>query len=207
MTELRHKYDPRMQVGADIAIWHADPQMEALVVDMLDKCRPNRWYETGTHYGFTSHWLASRYPDLLIKTVELDADYYRIAGENLADFQNVDRYHGDSRAWLTTQVDILKRNPLILPCFWLDAHFWQDHPLKEECRLVAELPRALILIDDYHVGPEFPGDTAAPAMVTPHLGTDYFAPCYPYKHGCSGYILYARGVEYVPPPTMKRNAP
>lgn len=196
---LKHTRDDKMGITAEQAIWHADKRMEALVADIFEKVKPPQFIETGTHMGWTAHWVASRYPDTHVHTVELMPHYYELAAENLAGFDNVSRYLGDSRAFL--------RNILTLgvPLFWLDAHFHADHPLREECEIVSKRDRCLILIDDYYCGADFPGDVAAVPWVESTLGKDYWRPAYAYEKGFSGYALFVRGVDYRPLGTMRRN--
>jgi hypothetical protein len=197
---LKHVYDDKMKVGADIAIWHADRRMEALVVDLFEKVKPRQFVETGTHMGWTSHWVATHYPEVTVHTVELMENYFRLSGDNLAGLPNVRRTRADSRAWLKALLPLPG-----VTLFWLDAHFHADHPLREECRLVAKLDSYVCLIDDYHCGPDFPGDTAAVPWVEMEIGKDYWRPDYAYRTGYSGYILFVKGVDYVPPRTMRRN--
>jgi len=196
---LKHVYDSKMRVSADQAIWHADLRMETLIRHIFEFAKPEYFVETGTHMGWTSHWIASRYPEVTVHTVELSEDYYRLSGENLAALPNVKRTRADSRGWL--------RALLPLPgvtLLWIDSHFNADHPLLEECRIVDRLDRFVCIIDDYHCGSDFPGDPASPAMVEPVLGDNYWRPAYPYKTGMSGYALFVRGIEYTPPTTMRR---
>ena len=197
---MKHAVDPRTGVTAEEAVWHADKNMEDLVVDIVEKAKPGRWMETGTHLAWTSLWARQRFPSLWIYTVENNDEYFRLSGENLSDSQSVLRGHGDSREFLQA---FAKSEPLTL--FWLDAHFWEDHPLRGECEIVSKLDRYIVLVDDFHCGDDFPGDPASPAMVE-SLGAKYWRPNYSYRHGFSGYALWTKGIEYTPPMTMRLQA-
>jgi hypothetical protein len=191
------------QASYEQSLWHADVRMESLARDMIEKIVPAAWVESGSHLGFTSYWLAQNFPELQIHTVEIDPEFYRMSGENLEGFANVHRNLGDSRTFLREVIPTLT-GPVI---FWLDAHWYADHPLLGECEIVAatdpaRLPCA-VFVDDFHTGPEFPGDTNSPPMVVP-LGPDYWVPRYEYKTGFSGYALWLRGLDYAPPTFMKR---
>lgn len=196
---LKHAYDPKMKVGADVAIWHADKRMEALIVDIFEKVKPAQFVETGTHMGWTSHWVASRYPEVTVHTVEILEDYYRLSGENLSDLPNVRRTRADSGAFLKVLTPLPGTT-----FFWLDAHFHVPNPLLEECRVVSRLKNYVCIIDDFHCGPEFPGDPSTPEAVKVTLGVDYWRPSYSYKTGYSGYAMFLNGVDYTPPKTMRR---
>jgi hypothetical protein len=196
---LRHRYDAKMKVSSDIAIWHADPRMEALIVDLFEKVKPRQFVETGTHMGWTSHWVASRYPEVTVHTVEILEDYFRLSGENLLGLKNVRRTRADSVAFLRALTPLPGTT-----FFWLDAHFHAPNPLPGECRVVAGLTNYACIIDDFHCGPDFPGDPSTPEMVRSTLGSDYWRPNYTYKTGYSGYAMFLNGVEYEPPKTMRR---
>jgi hypothetical protein len=201
MTPLKHTRDHKMGIDSSIAIWHADANMQALVEDIYAKVQLVRFVETGTHMGWTAHWVANHYPNVALHTVEMMADYYELAKENLACLQNVNQSLGDSRTFLRALVDMPGTS-----LFWLDAHWYKDHPLRGECEILARRSEPhLILIDDYHCGPDFGGDTASPPMVEETLGKDYWRPNYAYQTGFSGYALFVRGVDYTPPGTMRRN--
>lgn len=200
-SQLKHSTDPKMGITVAQAIWHADPKMQALVEDIFARCKPVRFVETGTHLGWTAHWVASRYPSVPLHTVENMRESFDLASQNLAEFPNVNLSFGDSRTFLRALKD--------LPCttfFWLDAHWHSDHPLRGECEILCNRSEpSLILIDDYHCGDDFPGDTAAVPWVEGSLGKDYWRPNYAYEKGYSGYVLFVRGVDYTPPASMRRN--
>jgi hypothetical protein len=199
-TKLRHTRDNRMGITAGQAIWHADKRMEVLVADIFEKLSPFAFIETGTHMGWTAHWVASRYPGTTVYTTEIDPEYYRLSGENLEGLPNVRHSLGDSRLFLRMIASV----PLPV-VFWLDAHFHADHPLREECEIVSRYKGPhVVLIDDYHCGADFPGDTAAVPWVESTLGKDYWRPNYAYEKGFSGYALFVRGVQYEPPKTMRK---
>jgi hypothetical protein len=203
MDSMKHTRDPIMGIDSSIAIWHADSRMEALVVDLFEKLHPIAFIETGTHMGWTAHWIAARYPETTIHTVEIKPEYYHFSGENLAEFKNVRRTLGDSRDFLRKLPG--STEPVI---FWLDAHFYPDHPLREECEIVSKYQGPhVVLIDDYYCGADFPGDLSEVPMVESALGKDYWRPNYPYETGFSGYVLFVKGVDYRPPGTMRRNGP
>jgi hypothetical protein len=159
--------------------------------------------------------MARRFIELPILTCEVDNDYYAKSKENLAEFgPNVEVFHGDSREFLRK----LKSNGDLAildedgpPFFWLDAHWWPPVPLRDECAVVASLPRYVCMLDDFGCSaPHFDGDvfteldgrrvTNNSAYVADILGPTYYRPAYASWPGCKGYGLYMKGVDWTPPP-------
>jgi hypothetical protein len=200
---MKHPRDERIGVSAAQAVWHADPRMQALVEDIVDIVAPGAFVETGTMMGWTALWMARRYPLLTIHTVEISEHYHALARENLEGFPNVHRYLGDSAATLRMLVPQLPP----VPFFWLDAHPMgapdqkdDRQPLKEECEAVAACKGPYVcLVDDY---PSWGEPSPMLGWCEGALGTDYYRPAYP----CHGYALWLRGLDYVPPATMRRTA-
>lgn len=188
-------------------VWHDDPNLEALVVDVMAKLRPDRFVETGTHMAWTTMWMAERYPDLPIYSAEVDDGYWRASLHNAEPFKNVHLYHMDSRAFLRELMPTLREG---LNLFWLDAHWWAPVPLRDECRIVESLDRYACLVDDFGCrDPDFGGDSFDGVennliYLADIMGPTCWRPCYepvpPYR---KGYGLFLRGVNYWPPETMR----
>lgn len=204
-----HLYDPRIQ--HPYTIWHDDPNLEAFVRDLIEKLRPARWVETGTHMGWTSMWLAKNFPWLPIYTVEVDEDYYTKSKDNLDPYPQVSLWHGSSPRFLRKLLPLLQEG---LSVFWLDAHWWPPVPLKEECEIVASLSKYICLIDDFECkNPDFDGDVfdGVPNNLA-YVGREIdqrscFRPNYQAKSGYKGYGLFMKAVAYTPPAFMKEDKP
>jgi len=150
----RHFHDPWIQ--HDAIVWHNDPNFEQVMVDLIERVRPSCFVETGSHMGWTSVWIAEHFPWLPIYTVEIHERYQTMARENLAPYPWACAKEGQSIPFLEALKPVLERGT---PLFWLDAHWWPPVPLRDECKIVASLPRYVAVIDDFEVkNPDFGGD-------------------------------------------------
>ncbi len=108
--------------------------------------------ETGTFVGDTTGYMtaSSRLP---IHTTEANPRFHAIAKMRLAGFSSITYALSDSRQFLRSLAD----SPLVNQCafFYLDAHWHEDLPLRDEIGLIATNWRQfVIMIDDFQV----PGD-------------------------------------------------
>ena len=206
-------YDPRTN-GHPVP-WHNDPNGEALVLDIMEKLKPARFVETGSHMGWTDMWMAQRYPDLPILTVEVDQEYARTAAANLAPYPHVTAIQGNSPDILRLLREQFNSE---LTFFFLDAHFWDIVPLREELKVVTSLDRHVTIIDDFFCeNPYFGGDTFEGTATKPGkrndqqyladiIGKSIWRPNYPaLPPWHKGYGLIWKGVDYTPPSTMKED--
>jgi hypothetical protein len=207
-------FDPRTQLHH--IIWHKDTKLEAFVLDLINDVKPDRIVETGTHMGWSTMWFADNFPTTKIFTVEVDADFYKRSGENLAVYgDRVVRAHDSSPNFLAKIQPELQQG---LTLFWLDAHWWPPVPLREECAEVAKLDKYVCLLDDFSVWePDFSGDTfftIAPSggdgylndisYVSDKLGETYWRPNWEQGPGGKGVGLFMKGMEYNPGPDMTK---
>ena len=200
------------RINASYTIWHEDPNLEALVNHIMKTLKPDRFVETGTHMAWTLMYMAKRYPSLPIFSVEIDGEYYSRSVHNCKPYPNVKLYHGSSPNFLNLiYFDVLKDG---LTLFWLDAHWWDPVPLRDECKIVATLDRYVCLLDDFACdNPRFGGDVFAGEhennlqYVADIMGKRCFRPNYeslpPYH---KGYGLFIKGVDYQPPKFMREDS-
>lgn len=201
-------YDPRIQTG--YTVWHQDPYLTRLIIDLIEGMGVARFVETGTHMGWTCMWMATRFPKLPIFTVEIDEEYYNISVQNCKPFQNVSIFHNSSPDFLLALHAYFKAG---LSLFWLDAHWWSPVPLKDECKVLSDLDRYIILIDDFASNnPRFKGDVFADgennlAYVADSLKVrTCYKPNYqsfPPDH--KGYGLFIKGVDFICPEWLKED--
>ena len=119
---------------------------------MIFRCGIRQIVETGTYRGTTTEWLAGFGVPVL--TIESNARAYHFAKLRLGSYGNVHVQLGSSVEVLQNHARSL--DPKVPTLFYLDAH-WEDYlPLRDEMLII--LPRfaaAVILIDDFEV----PGET------------------------------------------------
>ena len=99
--------------------------------------------ETGCNAGDTTEFLAIRYPDKKIITCDIDYSYVNLAKIRLQKYNNVD-VHEVSSEYLIKQVN--HKSNII---FYLDAHWGNYHPLKDELN---NIDKGYIMVDDFDIG-------------------------------------------------------
>jgi hypothetical protein len=117
--------------------------------EVVRLCQIGAVVETGTFRGNTSEYFASF--GLPVFTVEVSPRYFAFAQRRLRRCSNVEVFHGDSRKVL----NLLAGRPGLTEnrtFFYLDAHWYDDLPLRDEVNLIFEnWERAVIMIDDFEV--------------------------------------------------------
>lgn len=205
---MKHPYDPKTQLS--YIVWHEDDRIEESIRHIIELGKPDRFVETGSHMGWTCHWVAENYPNLPIYTVEVDVEFYNKARENLEPFSQVSVKHGTSPEFLQSLLPVLKNG---LNLFWLDAHWYPPVPLKRECEVVSTLDKYICLIDDFSCWePDFLGDTFFSiypssgdaylndlSYVTKEMGEVYWRPKWEQPKGGKGVGMFLKGVDYEPP--------
>jgi hypothetical protein len=118
--------------------------------ELLARFKFQALIETGTFRGTTTEFLAGE-SQLPVATVEACPRYYHYARWRLRRFRRVRLECGDSRAFL----EKLARDPAVPKenvFFYLDSHWLEDLPLKEEIQLITQFWRGMaIMIDDFQV--------------------------------------------------------
>jgi hypothetical protein len=114
--------------------------------------------ETGTYMGFTTRMVAADNPDLPIFTTEIDKKYLAQAEKYFKAHPNITAFHMSSPKALSALVEANSLGEL--PLFFLDAHWYDYWPLKDEMAIVAELDKFIVVIDDFVVPgrPDFGSD-------------------------------------------------
>jgi hypothetical protein len=120
---------------------------------ILKDCGLRAIVETGTFRGDTCSFFADT--GLPVYSAEVAPRYAAFCRARLAQRKNVHLFEGDSRRFLRTLADdpsVPKSNVF----FYLDAHWSEDLPLREEVEIIFQnWTNAIILIDDFQV----PGDS------------------------------------------------
>jgi hypothetical protein len=112
-----------------------------------------RVIETGTYRGTTTEWFSQF--KIPVETVEISYRYFAFSKARLANAQNVNVFRGSSVPFLKTKTALATGTLDDSLLFYLDAH-WNDYlPLREELELIfANFRNAVVLVDDFKV----PGD-------------------------------------------------
>lgn len=126
---------------------------QAIFRELISKVQFGMIVETGTYRGTTTEFLA-RESGLPVCTVEADPRYYHYARLRLRKQRFIRLELGDSRAFL----EKLARDPALPKqsvFFYLDAHWQEDLPLKQEIQLIVRFWTGVaIMIEDFQA----PGD-------------------------------------------------
>lgn len=114
---------------------------------LIDRAGITVFVETGTYLGFSSYYVAARYPHLRVATIEKNRQYYDLSRVLLKRCRNVRQALGDSAEVLESQLSLFTR--VEAPLFWLDAHWYDYLPLPAELGIISQrLGHAIILVDD-----------------------------------------------------------
>jgi len=125
----------------------------ALTREIIQRCKIVRVVETGTYLGTTTEFFASF--GLHVITAEINPELAARSRERLRALKNVELYESDSVQVLTKLTESDNRSEPTL--FYLDAHWWQHLPLRQEAELaIANFSKAVLMIDDFNV-PDDPG--------------------------------------------------
>lgn len=141
--------------------------------DIMDRLPIAAIVETGTFRGTTTEYFATS--NLPVHTVEASPRFHAYATLRLQNAgSNIHLYQGDSRAVLQA----LSRDasvPKDHVFFYLDAHWEEDLPLREEVEIIfANWHNAVIMVDDFEVpGSTYAYDDYGNGKV---LSMDYLAP-------------------------------
>jgi hypothetical protein len=130
--------------------------------------------ETGTHRGTTTEYM-HRASGLPVYTVEVGTRYFLYARRRLRRYHNVSVEEGDSRTFLKAlsreHIELLDRPVL----FYLDAHWYEDLPLRDELDIITGAWRLpIVLIDDFQVADD-PGYGYDDYGAGRRLSLDYLA--------------------------------
>jgi hypothetical protein len=128
----------------------------ATFLEILDHLRPAAIIETGTYRGTTTEFLARHFAGP-IQSCEIDRRCFLGSRRKLARFPQVELALSDSRPFLRYVLARLRpAAPLLV---YLDAHWWEDLPLREEIEIIlGSGHEAAVMIDDFEV-PDDPGYT------------------------------------------------
>jgi len=123
---------------------------QLIFMDLLHSCRFEAIIETGTFRGATTSFMA-RNSGIPVFTSELNKRFVFAASKRLRGLNNVLLFNEDSRKFLRRN----EINKELRTFFYLDAHWQEDLPLREETEYIfSQFKRFVVMIDDFEV----PGD-------------------------------------------------
>ena len=124
----------------------------------------NKFVETGIHHGETLEaavdWFSELYEDFKRKDnsgryaiYEVDSvkEYCDAASEKYAKMNNIVIANDSSEKYLKRLIDENTFHEDDHCMFYLDAHWYDYWPLRDEMKEILRLKRAIILIDDFYV--------------------------------------------------------
>ena len=123
-----------------------------IFMDLVDAIKFDALIETGTWFGNTAGFMheTTRLP---VYTCELNPRFYLVAKMRLADLTGITLELDDSRQFLRSLAGGRPSKQVVF--FYLDAHWYEDLPLKGEIEIIAlNWEKFVIMIDDFKV----PGD-------------------------------------------------
>ena len=143
---------PRYQASDD-AGFNGQPARKRLYRALLEAFDFELMVETGTWTGDTTGYLAET-SGVPVFSSEINYRFHSLARKRLVDFPSVSLHLSDSRRFLSelaANPDFARRRTF----FYLDAHWYNDLPLREEIGIIADAwPEFVIMVDDFQV----PGD-------------------------------------------------
>lgn len=118
--------------------------------DLMERVPVTTIVETGTFRGSTTQFMAQR-SDVPIHTVEAFDRFYYFARHRLKTLPQVTQHLGDSRVALNRLAKDPKA-PKQSVFFYLDAHWKEDLPLREELVIITKhWNDSIVMIDDFEV--------------------------------------------------------
>ena len=125
----------------------------AIFRELISKVQFQMIVETGTYRGTTTEFMAKE-TGLPVCTVEADPRFHHYATLRWRDQKSIRLERGDSRAFISGLAHdpaLPKKNVF----FYLDAHWGEDLPLRQEVELITRFwSGVVIMVDDFQV----PGD-------------------------------------------------
>jgi hypothetical protein len=174
----RHYLDIKKRLAQlETAVWHLETAVDTLIAnreyvagrdlgfngqryrkrifaDVVRAISADAIVETGTWLGDTTGYMAET-SGLPVYSCDVNPRFHSLAKMRLAHIDGVHLSRSDSRRFL----DDLARGPLVERCvfFYLDAHWYDDLPLREELACIADRwTRYAVMVDDFRV-PDDPG--------------------------------------------------
>jgi predicted O-methyltransferase YrrM len=121
------------------------------VFDAINREVPfENYIETGTFLGMTTDFLArtARKHAAQVYSCELNPRLFAIAGHTVGNLANVHLHYGNSVEFLRSLSSRLSQAKNFV---YLDAHWYDYLPLRDELATLREWPNTVVMIDDFKV--------------------------------------------------------
>lgn len=168
-----------------MAAFHGDTHMQSIMRKLAAQVQPDVVIETGTFHGDSAFEWASFVPHVM--SVEIREDNFVRASKVRVErgLNNVMLFQGNSGKLMSRLIAAAEPYPKIV--FFLDAHWQDDWPLKDELWAIMNMRAAgkkcVVVVDDFQhpTRPEFYGShggggTVGDPMYGPRLENDS-TPC------------------------------
>jgi predicted O-methyltransferase YrrM len=133
-------------------IMNGQLKRQAIIMELRDAFRFSIIIETGSFIGNTTGWFAELWNGSSVYSCEIDPRFHSLAKMRCSNM-GINYFLGDSRSFLK---NLPKPESSQTAFIYLDAHWSDDLPLKEELMIIKDKwPRSIVMIDDFEV----PGDS------------------------------------------------
>jgi hypothetical protein len=108
------------------------------------------YIETGTYLGMTTHFFAktARVRGAQVYSCEIDGEYFEIAASTVGNMKNVHLHHCDSIEFVRS---LSSKVSNAVNFVYLDAHWYEHLPLRDELSLIGGWQNTIVMIDDFKV--------------------------------------------------------
>jgi hypothetical protein len=146
-----------------------DITVALLVDELIARCALDALVETGCHLGDTTSYLARRYPQLPVRSCDIDPASVAFTRHRLTGRHNAAVTYIDSPQLVAAACERYER-----PLLYLDAHWGPDWPLARE---LAAITSGVAVIHDFDIGhPRFGYDTYDGVVCGPQVLAAMAAP-------------------------------
>lgn len=156
--------------------FHGNTILKNIVTDFIN-LNVTSFLETGTHTGITTEYIAQLKSDLPVYSCEVDKEYYESSLTLLSKFKNIHLSLESSEKFIQRLIN--EKTLGDLPMFFLDAHWYDYWPLKDEIKEITKLDKFIILVDDFGVPnqPQFENDAGGGGSIGVHRKKIDSRPC------------------------------
>jgi hypothetical protein len=143
---------PRWSDSEEVG-FNGQAHRKAIFGDIIKAIKFDAILETGTWIGNTTGYMRKT-SGLPVYTCEINQRFHSLAKMRLQEIPDITFALGDSRSFLRKLASQGIANKLVF--IYLDAHWYEDLPLKEEVDIICSIwKNFVIMVDDFQV----PGDS------------------------------------------------